>query len=221
MSLYANLSEPKSVLKIKSDLNRYAIDVLIHNAGYGEIGPLELVSLDKIRMEFEVNVFSSLSLSKMIIPIMRESRGGLIIHVGSSAGFISTPFNGAYAASKHALEAINDALRVELRAFNIGVVLFQAGKLKTSYQQKIIKLAGQYLKFKNPYKTSFDLFMKNEKKNKGNEVYKLTRKIVQIVEKNKKAGRLKIDFYTKLLYLIRIFFPYWLQDFLVAKRNKL
>ena len=152
VSLDADLSDPKSVLKIKSDLNRYAIDVFIHNAGYGEIGPLELVSLDKIRAEFEVNVFSSLALSKMVIPIMREGKGGLIIHIGSSAGFISTPFNGAYAASKHALEAINDALRVELRAFNIRVVLFQAGKLKTSYQQKIIKLAGQYLKLKNPYK---------------------------------------------------------------------
>ncbi|MGH9962965.1 MAG: SDR family NAD(P)-dependent oxidoreductase, partial [Pyrinomonadaceae bacterium] len=107
------------------------IDGLINNAGFGVRGPVELMPIEKIRENFETNLFSLMALTQQVIPIMRERRQGRIVNVGSVAGKIARPFSSIYDATKHALEAINDGLRGELSLVGVQVVLSEPGYILT------------------------------------------------------------------------------------------
>lgn len=101
------------------------IDVLINNAGYGEYGPIETTSLESAKRQLDVNVLGLTRMSKLVMPKMRERGKGTIVHVSSVGGKISTYFGGWYHASKHAVEALGDAMRMELRPFGIRVTLIE------------------------------------------------------------------------------------------------
>jgi NAD(P)-dependent dehydrogenase (short-subunit alcohol dehydrogenase family) len=105
---------------------------VINNAGIGLAGPLELMPLEDIRKTMEVNYIAPLAIAKAFLPLLRESRGRLI-NVTSAAGKFASPFGGAYAASKFALEAASDALRVELASFGIPVIVVEPGSVKTPF----------------------------------------------------------------------------------------
>ena len=107
------------------------VDVLVNNAGYGEMGPVEEVSLDAWRRQFETNVFGLVRLTQLVLPGMRRAHTGRIINVGSGGGEFTFPLAGAYHASKYALEAVSDALRFEVRAFGVEVVLIQPSPVRT------------------------------------------------------------------------------------------
>jgi NAD(P)-dependent dehydrogenase (short-subunit alcohol dehydrogenase family) len=106
---------------------------LVNNAGYGEYGPLEEVSLDAARRQFETNVFGLVGLTQLVLPHMRAAGTGRVVNIGSMGGRFTFPAGGWYHASKHALESISDALRVELRPFGIRVSLIQPGPIRTSF----------------------------------------------------------------------------------------
>ena len=110
-------------------------EVLVNNAGYAVRGAIEEIDLDAWRREFEVNLFACTRLCQLVVPQMRERRKGRILNVSSVAGRVSTPFNGAYSATKFALEAVNDALRIELRPFGIDVVMLQPGPVATNFRR--------------------------------------------------------------------------------------
>jgi NAD(P)-dependent dehydrogenase (short-subunit alcohol dehydrogenase family) len=110
-----------------------AVGVLVNNAGINELGAIESVDIDKVRYLFETNVFGPVRLAQLVLPKMREQGYGRIVTVGSMNGRFTWPGNGFYCASKHALEAINDALRFELRGFGIGVALIEPGFVKTPF----------------------------------------------------------------------------------------
>lgn len=107
--------------------------ILINNAGYGELGPVEEVTRDVWRRQFETNVFGLFDLTRRLIPAMRDAGGGRIVNVSSVVGRVSIPYMGVYSASKHALEAASDALRVELRPWNIHVTLIEPGPVDTGF----------------------------------------------------------------------------------------
>jgi NAD(P)-dependent dehydrogenase (short-subunit alcohol dehydrogenase family) len=106
------------------------LDALINNAGIGVGGPLELVSPEDLRMQFEVNVFGQVAVTRALLPALRVARGRIVL-ISSIGGLVSVPFNGPYAASKHAIEALGDALRGELHSSNIRVCLVEPGSVKT------------------------------------------------------------------------------------------
>jgi len=106
------------------------LDALINNAGIALGGPLELVEQEDWRRQFEVNVFGQVAVTRALLPALREARGR-IVFVSSVGGRVSVPFNGPYAGSKHALEAIGDALRGELRGMRVAVSLIEPGSVKT------------------------------------------------------------------------------------------
>jgi NAD(P)-dependent dehydrogenase (short-subunit alcohol dehydrogenase family) len=110
-----------------------AVGVLINNAGYSQSGAIETVPLDAVRRQFETNVFGLVRLTQMVLPKMRAQRGGKIVNVGSMGGRLSFPGGGHYHATKHALEAISDALRFELRGFGIDVILLEPGLITTEF----------------------------------------------------------------------------------------
>ena len=110
------------------------LDALVNNAGYGETGPVETMALERARAMFEVNVFGLIGLTQSLLPPMRERRRGRIVNLSSIAGRFVTPGAGWYGASKHALEGISDALRLELHSFGVQVVLVEPGLIRTGFE---------------------------------------------------------------------------------------
>ncbi len=109
------------------------IDVLINNAGFGSYGPIEMVDLDKAREELEVNVYGVIRMTKLVIPYMRNQKEGRIVNISSAAGRVTTYLGGWYHASKYALEALSDSLRMELKSFGIKVAIIEPGGVKSNW----------------------------------------------------------------------------------------
>jgi NAD(P)-dependent dehydrogenase (short-subunit alcohol dehydrogenase family) len=110
-----------------------AVGVLINNAGYSQSGAIETVPLEAVRRQFETNVFGLVRLTQLVLPKMRAQGWGKIVNVGSMGGRLSFPGGGHYHATKHALEAISDAMRFELRGFHIDVILLEPGLITTEF----------------------------------------------------------------------------------------
>ncbi|MGA2453704.1 MAG: oxidoreductase [Solirubrobacteraceae bacterium] len=110
-----------------------AVGVLINNAGYSQSGAIETVPMDAVRRQFETNVFGLVRLTQLVLPKMRAQRWGKIVNLGSMGGRLTFPGGGYYHATKHALEAISDALRFELRGFGIDVILLEPGLITTAF----------------------------------------------------------------------------------------
>ena len=127
------------------------IDGLVNNAGFGQRGPIELVSVESIRQNFETNLFSLIALTQLVIPIMRQQGKGRIVNVGSVAGRIARPFSSVYDATKHALEAITDGLRGEMSPFGISVSLIQPGFIVTEFLDVANKISKPIIEHAGPY----------------------------------------------------------------------
>ncbi|HKG40216.1 MAG TPA: SDR family NAD(P)-dependent oxidoreductase [Conexibacter sp.] len=110
-----------------------AVGVLINNAGYSQSGAIETVSMEAVRRQFETNVFGLARLTQLVLPRMRDQRWGKIVNLGSMGGKLVFPGGGWYHATKHALEAVSDALRFEVRGFGIDVILLEPGLITTEF----------------------------------------------------------------------------------------
>lgn len=108
------------------------MDVLVNNAGYGAMGPLLDGGTDAMQRQFETNVFSIVGVTQALFPALRK-RKGLVVNIGSVSGVLVTPFAGAYCASKAAVHALSDALRMELAPFGVRVMEVQPGAINTSF----------------------------------------------------------------------------------------
>jgi NAD(P)-dependent dehydrogenase (short-subunit alcohol dehydrogenase family) len=115
-----------------------SVGALINNAGYGQSGALEELPLDAVRRQFETNVFGPLRLTQLVLPGMRRAGRGRIINIGSMGGRLTFPGAGAYHATKHALVALTDALRFEVRGFGIEVVLIEPGLVRTGFSDVVL-----------------------------------------------------------------------------------
>lgn len=109
------------------------VDILVNNAGYGSYGALEDVPLAEGRRQFEVNVFGPMRLAQLVLPGMRERGRGLIVNVSSMGGKLTLPQGGWYHGTKHALEALSDALRMEAAPFGVDVVVIEPGAIATEW----------------------------------------------------------------------------------------
>ena len=112
-----------------------SLDGLVDNAGIAIASPLELVPLDELRRQLEVNVVAQVAVTQALLPALRRARGRVVL-MGSVGGRSALPFLGPYAASKHALEAVADALRVELRPWGIAVSIVEPASIRTSIWTK-------------------------------------------------------------------------------------
>jgi short-subunit dehydrogenase len=109
------------------------IDVLVNNAGYAQSGAIEENSITDAQAQFETNFFGVMRMTNAVVPLMRAQGGGRIINISSVLGQVAFPYLGLYAASKFALEGLTEALRDELRTFNIHVALIEPGFAKTNF----------------------------------------------------------------------------------------
>ena len=109
------------------------LDVLVNNAGYGSFGAVEDVSFDEAHRQFEVNIFGAMRMARLALPHMRARRSGTIINVSSIAGRMAAPLGGWYHASKFAIEALSDSLRMEVAPYGIRVVVIEPGQIATEF----------------------------------------------------------------------------------------
>lgn len=109
------------------------IDVLVNNAGYGELGPMETTCLEDAQRQLDVNVIGLARMTKLVLPHMREQKSGRIVNVASIAGRITFGFAGWYNASKYAVEALSDATRMEVKPYGIDVVIIEPGGVYSNW----------------------------------------------------------------------------------------
>lgn len=138
--VFLDVTDEKSITACVSEIKKSAgiIHGLVNNAGIVVGGPVEAVTLDEWRQQFEVNVFGQIRVIQLTLPLLRESKGR-IVNISSIAGKISQPFMSPYCASKFALEAVSDSLRREVRAHGVQVSLVEPGPIDTPIWQKSIK----------------------------------------------------------------------------------
>ena len=128
-----------------------AVGALVNNAGYSQSGALESVKLDDVRAQFETNVFGLIRMCQLVLPGMRGQGGGRIVNVGSMGGKLTFPGAGAYHATKYAVEAVSDALRFEVKAFGVHVVVIEPGFIKTDFATAAVGALHSGTEDEGPY----------------------------------------------------------------------
>ena len=180
------------------------IDVLINNAGIGYLAPMEVVRLEHLRQQFETNFFAVVRVTQRVLPEMREQRRGRILNMSSAAGRIVQPLFGPYSSSKYALEAISDALRLEVAPFGVHVVLIEPGYIQTGFQAASVELSSPYAADaeSGPYATLYKNFIRNRNKSVGASPYTpedCARVILRAIEDNPPRPRYTV---TRLAWMV-------------------
>ena len=219
------MGDPASVRACAEDVlarTDRRLDALYNNAAYGMIGAMEDTSADDLRAHFEVNVVATHELTRLVVPAMRAAGGGRIVMCSSVLGFVSGPYRGAYAASKYALEAMSDALRVELAPARIHVSLIEPGPIETEF------LASTLAKFKgsidietSPHRDYYRRRLAAMESG-GKSRFKLgpdavVDKIVHALESTRPKTRYRIGMATQLAAILKSVLPDRLLDRIVAR----
>jgi NAD(P)-dependent dehydrogenase (short-subunit alcohol dehydrogenase family) len=137
--LRLDVTDDKSVKEAIENIadERGRIDVLVNNAGYALVGPVEELSVQEFREQFETNVFGVIRVIKEVLPIMRKQRHGIIVNISSVAGRIGFPLTSAYVSSKFALEGLSESMAYEVEQFGIKVILIEPGVIKTNFDSNL------------------------------------------------------------------------------------
>lgn len=196
------------------------IDVVINNAGIAIAGAIEDISIEEFKSQFETNLFGVLRVCQAVLPQMRNRKSGCIINISSIGGVMGIPFQGAYSASKFALEGMTEALRIEVKPFGIRAVLIEPGDFKTDFTQNRIIAKGfdQNSIYSGQFETALSI-MENEERN-GADPHLLARLVEKIINlENPKVrytiGKLEQRFSTLLkrwvpsLMYERVFMKYY------------
>lgn len=186
------------------------VDALVNNAGYGQYGAVEDVTAGEWRRQFDVNLFGAIEAARAVLPAMREKRRGTIVNVSSVAGKIAIPFAAPYCASKHALEAFSDALRVEVAPFGIRVAVIEAGPIETRFGDRARASVARMLASPGPY----SLFYRNAERAMDTDFQAgklppeaVARVIVEAIEAANPKTRYRITRLARALILLRRFLP--------------
>lgn len=127
-----------------------AVGVLVNNAGYSQSGAVEAVPMEKVRRQFETNVFGLARMCQLVLPGMRRQGYGRIVNVSSMGGKLTFPGGGYYHATKHAVEALSDALRFEVEGFSVKVSVIEPGLIRTGFADTAVGSMDD-LNWENPY----------------------------------------------------------------------
>ncbi|MCC7442902.1 MAG: SDR family oxidoreductase [Bdellovibrionales bacterium] len=188
------------------------LDVLINNAGYGEMGPMEIVSEQALRRQLEVNFFGTVLLTQKLLPAIRQAQGR-VLNVSSVVGFISLPFYGAYAASKFALEGYSEALWFDLRPFRVQVGLVEPGGFRTEFSGRVVKDGLPEQDPTGLYARRIERFRVNLKKKEaklGADPMTVAKALVKLSEKRSIPLRTLCGKDARLAYWSKRLFPEWI-----------
>ncbi|MGJ1265622.1 oxidoreductase [Sphingobacterium spiritivorum] len=184
------------------------IDVLWNNAGYGLYGSVEDVPLEEARKQMEVNVFGMAAMTQKVVPYMRKVKSGLIINTSSMGGKMYFPMGAWYHASKHAVEGLSDCLRLELKPFNIKVVVLEPGFIATEFGSVLLDNFSKISK-DSAYKNMMDKIAKGTadaaKGNGSSKPSVIADAIVKIVNSSNPKTRYKVGKFSVMMPWMRIY----------------
>ncbi len=186
------------------------LDALINNAGFGLYGAFEELKEDEFRGQMETNFFGALNMLWAVVPVMREQKHGVILNVTSILGRLVLPTGSAYSASKYALEAASEALRYELRPFNVHVSAVEPGLIRTNFKQNTV-FSDKREDTQSPY-AFLNRLMKTNYSGYFTPVDKCAAKIVKIMDKKKPAPRYRVGRDSIMYNFIVRKGPEWLVD---------
>lgn len=185
------------------------IDILINNAGMHTGGPIEKSAKENIKLQMDTNFIGMVHLTKKILPVMREQGGGTIINISSIGGLMGLPFQAFYSASKFAIEGFSEALRMEVRKFNIKVVVINPGDFCTNNSANRRNFLTPVISG-DPYQKQFEetlSVIENDEAN-GWDPAVLARKLVKIVgEENPRQRYIIASFEQKLAVILKYILP--------------
>lgn len=143
--LALDVCDEKSMTKAVAAVEKEAgaVGVLINNAGYSQSGAIETVSPESMRRQFDTNVFGLVRMCQLVLPGMRRQRWGRIVNISSIAGRMVFPGGGMYHATKHAVEAISDALRFEVQEFGVAVTIIEPGFIRTHFSDTVAQTVAE------------------------------------------------------------------------------
>jgi short-subunit dehydrogenase len=200
------------------------LDAVFNNAGYGQPGALEDISSDVLKEQFETNVIGLHELTRQVIPIMRKQGYGRILQHSSILGLISLRFRGAYNASKYAIEALCDTMRLELKDSNIYVVSLNTGPVTSDFRKNATKKFVQHVNFKNSiFSKSYEkelLDNHHDRKEKDpftRDSIVVIKAILHVLKSNKPKTHYHITEATRILATLKRLLPKSILDKLLVK----
>ncbi|MEQ2527875.1 oxidoreductase [Bacillaceae bacterium CLA-AA-H227] len=199
--------------------NEKRIDILINSAGYGSFGALEDVSPEEAKRQFDVNVFGAANLTQLFLPTMRAQRSGKIVNISSIGGQIYTPLGGWYYASKHALEAMSDTLRLEMKPFGVDVIIIEPGGTATEWQKVTNEHMLAATSMDSPYRALVEQFASMEETGfaTSEDIAELIYK--SVTDPNPKT-RYQLRFAEKLIVILARKLPYKMFDRIMLSQMK-
>lgn len=197
--------------------NKGKIDLLINNAGHGLYSTIEDADIADIQHQFDVNVFGPIRMTQAVLPSMRQNKSGMIINISSIAGHVTMPLFGYYAGSKHALEAISDALRMETKQFGIQTIVIEPGIFKTNFRNNALEISHQNRKT-DDYEPMIKKILKYLESNyeRAPHPNQIARLVTKIIESKNPKRRYVIGRGSNFLLFVKQYFGYGLLDKVMA-----
>src|SRR5262245_51527178 len=200
------------------------LDVLVNNAGYAQYGSAEDVSTEEWRAQFEVNFFGTLEVTRAALPSLREGGRGTIVMISSVAGKVTVPFAAPYCSAKHALEALSDALRVELYPFGVRVAVIEPGPTPTRFTERARSIVAPLLARPGPYRSFYagaERAMDGDFQKGGQSTEAVARVIVDALEAQRPRPRYRIGGMARTLIPLTSLLPQTWFDWMMRKSLRL
>lgn len=220
MSVEIDVSKEVTIREaIVEIINQYgSIDILINNAGYSVRSAIEEIKISEVQQLFDVNVYGIIRMIQAVAPIMRAQGKGKIINVGSVSGKLTTGINGAYCASKHALEAISEAARYELKPYGIQVAILEPGAMDTDFFRTLSKNSDERMSSStSPYFSIYQKDLNYRKKQDRADLERSVKSICKII--GKKNLRVRYTISLPIIFKILIRLPDLMREKIILKFN--
>ena len=196
------------------------LDMLINNAGYGAMGPLAEMPLSEIRKQMETNLTGQLALIQIAVPHMIRQKSGRIVNMGSVSGVLPTPFSGAYAASKAALHAASDALRLELSPFGIEVITVQPGGIASKFADNAEKTLNQTTQGLHHFAAAQNAISRRTRISQEGamDLELFAQKLTTILTREKIPPLIRLGTHSRLLPFLAKWFPFGIRDTILKRK---
>lgn len=208
---------------VRERTDGYGLDMLVNNAGFGYMAPMELISAEDMRVQFATNVFGLVEVTQAFLPEMRARGAGKVINVSSVAGRMAMPLQGIYCATKFAVEALTDALRAEVRSFGVWVSLVEPGMIRTNFESTATSTVDKYHALDEAYAPAAMAY-----RGVTTKAYKnapgpacIAKTVARILRKRRPGVRYVSPRFNILAVWIMNMTPTWLKDWVARKILKL
>jgi len=199
------------------------LDLLINNAGFGAMGPVAEVPLEQIKSQFSTNVFAPVALTQAALPLLVKSKHAQVVNIGSVAGVFTIPFSGVYGASKAALHAISDVLRMELKPFNIHVMTVYPGGVSSAFGDNATQKLADTLVSGSLYAASIQAINNRAKLSSDSPTTPdmFANTLIKALDKKKPPASMFIGHGSSLLKLAKMILPTGLRERILGKSYSL